>query len=123
MNDAYVVGHITVKNIEKWAEYRSQVPGTLAPWGGELVFRGNQVANLAGENPHPDIVVIRFPNIAAVNGWYTSPAYQALIPLRADHAAISRAVIRYRKWSASRLSGRPAAVSTCGYIRNGTRGP
>ena len=88
MNDAYVVGHITVKNIEKWAEYRSQAPGTLAPWGGELVFRGNQVANLAGENPHPDIVVIRFPNIAAVNGWYTSPAYQALIPLRQQAADI-----------------------------------
>ena len=38
MNDAFVVGHITVKNIEKWAEYRDQVPGTLVPWGAELVF-------------------------------------------------------------------------------------
>jgi len=82
MNNAYVVGHLKVKNVEKWAEYRSQVPGTLAPWGAELVFRGNQVAALAGENFHPTIVVIRFPNIEAVNGWYSSPAYQSLIPLR-----------------------------------------
>jgi len=88
MSDAYVVGHITVKNNEKWAEYRSQVSDTLDPWGAELVFRGNQVAALAGENPHPDIVVIRFPDIAAVNGWYTSPAYQALIPLRQQAADI-----------------------------------
>lgn len=89
MNQAYVVGHITVKNPEKWAEYRGQVPGTLAPWGAELVFRGTQVAALAGENPYSDIVVIRFPDIAAVNAWYTSPAYQALIPLRQQAADIA----------------------------------
>jgi uncharacterized protein (DUF1330 family) len=82
MNNAYVVGHLKVKNVDKWAEYRSQVPATLAPWGAELVFRGNQVAALAGENLHPNIVVIRFPDIEAVNGWYSSPAYQSLIPLR-----------------------------------------
>jgi len=86
MSAAYVVGHITVKNAEKWAEYRSQVPGTLAPWGAELVFRGNRVAVLAGESPHADIVVISFPDISAVNGWHASPAYQALIPLRQQAA-------------------------------------
>lgn len=86
MSHAYVVGHITVKNPDKWAEYRSQVPSTLAPWGAELVFRGKQIAALAGENPHPDIVVIRFPNAAAVNGWYSSPAYQSLIALRQQAA-------------------------------------
>jgi uncharacterized protein (DUF1330 family) len=86
MSNAYVVGHITVKNPEMWAEYRSKVPETLAPWGGELVFRGKQVAALSGENPHPDIVVIRFPSVAAVSGWFWSPAYQSLIPLRLQAA-------------------------------------
>lgn len=88
MTSAYVVGHITVKDAEKWAEYRSQVPETLAPWGAELVFRGTQVAVLAGENPHPDIVVIGFPDAAAVNGWFSSPTYQALIPLREQAADV-----------------------------------
>ncbi|HAF56320.1 MAG TPA: DUF1330 domain-containing protein [Thauera sp.] len=88
MSDAYVVGHITVKNAEMWAEYRSKVPQTLAPWGAELVFRGRQAAALAGENPHSDIVVIRFPSVAAVNNWFSSPAYQALIPLREQAADV-----------------------------------
>jgi uncharacterized protein (DUF1330 family) len=88
MSHAYVVGQITVKNPEKWDEYRSQVPGTLVPWGGELVFRGKQLAVLAGENHHPDIVVIRFPDVAAVNGWFESAAYQALIPLRQQAADV-----------------------------------
>lgn len=88
MSDAYLVGHITVKNQEKWAEYASRVPATLVAWGAELVFRGKQVAALAGANPHADIVVIRFPDVAAVNQWFLSPAYQALIPLREQAAEV-----------------------------------
>ena len=88
MSHAYLVGQITVRNPEKWAEYTSQVPGTLAPWGAELVFRGKQVAALSGENPHPDIVVIRFPDVSALNQWFSSPAYQSLIPLRSEAAEV-----------------------------------
>lgn len=79
---AYVIGHITVKNSEKWAEYRAQVPATLAPWGAELVLRGKLTTVLAGEHAHGDTVVIRFPNRQAVAGWHASSEYQALIPLR-----------------------------------------
>jgi len=88
MTHAYLVGHITVVRPEKWAEYTRQVPDTLAPWGAELVFRGKQVAALAGENPHSDIVVIRFPSLAALNQWFASPAYQSLIPLREQAADV-----------------------------------
>jgi uncharacterized protein (DUF1330 family) len=88
MSHAYLVGQVTIKSPQKWAEYTRQVPDTLAPWGAELVFRGKQVAALAGANPHPDIVVIRFPNVAAVNQWFSSPAYQSLIPLREQAADV-----------------------------------
>ncbi len=71
-----------------WDAYRAQVPATLAPWGAELVFRGQQAAVLAGDCPHHDIVVIRFPSVAAVNGWFSSEAYQALIPLRQQAAEV-----------------------------------
>ncbi|MBK7355827.1 DUF1330 domain-containing protein [Propionivibrio sp.] len=88
MNEAYVVGHINVIDPEKWARYRQQVPATLAPWGAELVFRGNRAAILAGDDCHSSIVVIRFPDCAAVNSWYQSAAYQALIPLRQQAAEV-----------------------------------
>lgn len=86
MSNAYIVGQITVKNTALWDEYRSKVPETLLPWGGELIFRGKQVAALAGENPHSDIVVINFPSLAALNGWFASAAYQSLVPLRQQAA-------------------------------------
>ena len=88
MTQAYIVGQVTVKDEAKWAEYRGRVPATLAPWGAELVFRGKQAATFAGEMPHADIVVIRFPDVAAVNGWFSSRAYQSLIPLREQAAEL-----------------------------------
>lgn len=88
MPHAYLVGTITVKDPRTWAEYTRQVPGTLVPWKAELVFRGKQVAALAGQSPHADIVVIRFPDAEAVDRWHRSPGYQALIPLREQAADV-----------------------------------
>jgi uncharacterized protein (DUF1330 family) len=83
---ACVIGHITIKDADKWAQYRAQVPATLAPWGAELLFRGQLAGVIAGQHAHTDTVVIHFPDQAAVDGWYQSAAYQSLIPLRQQAA-------------------------------------
>lgn len=85
-NAAYAIGHISVKDEEKWAEYRGKVSATLSEWGAELVFRGQRIEVLSGEHGYDDAVVIRFPDADAMRGWYRSPAYQALIPLREQAA-------------------------------------
>jgi uncharacterized protein (DUF1330 family) len=84
MSTAYMIGHITIKHPEKWAEYKARVPATLAPHGGEVVFRGTVETVLAGSHPHTDVVVLRFPDQAAVLAWHDSPAYQTLLPLRME---------------------------------------
>ena len=89
---ACVIGHITVKDAEKWAQYRALVPATLAPWGAELLFRGQHAATLSGDHRHTDTVVIRFPDTAAVTSWHDSAAYQALIPLRQAAADVDLTV-------------------------------
>ena len=86
---ACVIGHITIRDVDKWAQYRAKVPATLAPWGAELLFRGQLAAVLSGEHAATDTVVIRFPNTASVDGWYQSAAYQALIPLREQAADVT----------------------------------
>ena len=86
MNAAYLVGHIVVKDAEKWNQYRTQVPATLQPWGAEITFRGKCVAVFSGEHAYDDIVVIRFPGREAIDSWHASPAYQALLPLRKQAA-------------------------------------
>jgi uncharacterized protein (DUF1330 family) len=79
---AYVIGHITVKDPEKWAAYRAQVPATITPFKGELVLRGHRFGVWSGTHSHTDTVVLKFPDVAAAENWYRSKAYQALIPLR-----------------------------------------
>lgn len=85
---AYAIGQITIKDPVKWQEYRSKVPQTLTPWGGEFVLRGTQAKTLSGQQPHTDIVVIRFPDLDSVVRWHDSPAYQALVPLRREAADV-----------------------------------
>ncbi len=65
MKNAYVIGHITVKNQAKWTEYRNNVPTTLEKWGAKLIFRGKLCSVLSGNHDHADTVVIRFPNTTA----------------------------------------------------------
>ena len=88
MPAAYLVGHITIKDVEKWVTYRDQVPATLLPWHAEVTFRGTRAATFSGELPYTDIVVIRFPDKEAIDNWHASPAYQALIPLREQAADV-----------------------------------
>lgn len=85
---AYIIGHITVKDADKWAEYCSKVPATVAPWGASLVFRGECAKVLTGDHAYTDTVVIRFPSRAAVHNWHDSAAYQALVPLRRQAADV-----------------------------------
>jgi uncharacterized protein (DUF1330 family) len=82
---AWVVGHISIKDAARWVEYRDQVPGTLQPFGAELVFRGRRHEVLGGSYRHGDTVTLKFPSIDAARAWHASAAYQALLPLR--HAA------------------------------------
>lgn len=89
MTSAYLVGQITIQNSEQWAAYRTQVPATLAPWDAEITFRGTLAAVFSGEQAHREIVVIRFPDAAALNAWHESEAYQALIPLRQQAAEVT----------------------------------
>lgn len=85
---AYVIGHITIRDEAKWAEYRRCVPATLEPWNAELLLRARTETVLAGKHAHTDVVVIRFPSREAAAGWHESAAYQALIPLRSEAADV-----------------------------------
>ncbi len=85
---AYVIGYITIKDENKWIEYRDQVPATLAPWNGEIVLRGTSASVFDGEYCHTDTVVLRFPDMASARQWHESPAYQALVSLRRQAAEV-----------------------------------
>lgn len=79
---AWLIGHMTVRDAAKWQEYVSQVGATIVAGGGEAMFRGRLAASLSGEAPGQLTVVVRFPDMAALQRWHSSPEYQRLIPVR-----------------------------------------
>jgi len=75
-----------IKDPQKFADYGSRAGATFAPFGGELVIRGKAGETIVGGSDHQAVGVVRFTDSAALNAWYHSADYQALIPLR-DEAA------------------------------------
>jgi uncharacterized protein (DUF1330 family) len=67
---------------------REEHKRNLGTMGAELVLRGKLASILTGEHAYTDTVVIQFPDMNAINSWYASPAYQALIPLRGTAADV-----------------------------------
>lgn len=82
----YVIVHLTVHDPDGYGTYTSQVPATLAPFGGEFLVRGGEAIEVEGTMPGARHVVLRFPSRTKAEDWYNSPAYQTILPLRLAHS-------------------------------------
>ena len=65
--------------------YLEAIDATLAPFGGRFVIHGGPREALEGACDK-DLIVIAFPDRAAATGWYASPAYRAILPLRLQNS-------------------------------------
>uniref|UniRef100_A0AAU2K4M6 DUF1330 domain-containing protein n=1 Tax=Streptomyces sp. NBC_00049 TaxID=2903617 RepID=A0AAU2K4M6_9ACTN len=65
-------------------EYLERIQATLDPFAGRFVIHGPPIEVLEGEWPG-SMVLIEFPGRAEARAWYESPAYRAILRLRADH--------------------------------------
>jgi uncharacterized protein (DUF1330 family) len=86
---AYLIGHITIKNQDKWKVYVEGVRKSLIPFKAEVLFRGKRAAVLAGEHSHENTVVIKFTDLPTLQQWYHSKEYQGLIPNRDEAADVT----------------------------------
>ncbi len=84
---AYVVVQETINDQALFDAYRKDVPATIEAFGGKFIVRGRALSVVEGTWPHPRLVIIEFPSRAAAEGWYRSPAYQKILPLRLKSAA------------------------------------
>ena len=67
------------------AAYLENIDATLMPFGGRFVIHGGPKQMLEG-NLDSDLVAIAFPDRARAEAWYSSPAYQDILPLRSRNA-------------------------------------
>ncbi len=89
---AYVIGNIDVRDPDLYAEYRQQVPATLAQYGGKFLVRGGAHETLEGGWQPKRLVVLEFESMEAAKRWYDSEEYRGPKALR-GRAALSELVL------------------------------
>ncbi|WP_426959126.1 DUF1330 domain-containing protein [Muricoccus radiodurans] len=83
---AYAVGQLhDVSMGPEIVAYLQGIDATLAPFGGRFIIHGGPIQALEG-TPAGDLIVIAFPDMDRARGWYDSPAYRAILPLRTNNA-------------------------------------
>jgi uncharacterized protein (DUF1330 family) len=90
---AYAFAHLrSVEMGPPIVEYLERIDATLEPFGGRFIIHGGEVEVL--EKPFPGtLVVIEFADRESARAWYSSAAYQEILPLRTDHSDGSAAII------------------------------
>jgi len=85
---AFFIATSTIKDVEKFQLYAQQAGLTLTAHDGKPVLRGNHEDGLTtiASSSHQVVGIVSFPSLDALNKWYQSDEYQALILLR-DQAA------------------------------------
>jgi len=83
---AYDIAHLRrVQPGPEIAEYLRRIDDTLPPYGRRSLVHGGPAVRADG-HWEGGVVVIEFPDLASARGWYESPAYQAILPLRLQHS-------------------------------------
>jgi uncharacterized protein (DUF1330 family) len=78
---AYVVAEVAIQDADAFMrDYAPKVAGTLEPYGGRFLTSGKLTA-LEGNVPQR-FVIIAFDSVEKARGWYDSPVYQQLVPIR-----------------------------------------
>jgi uncharacterized protein (DUF1330 family) len=93
----YMVAEVKKKDKQKYNKYIGALTDIIATYGGRYLVRGGRVTPLFRgrelERRHPDkVLIIEFQSAADHRRCFTSPEYQAIIPLREAGAEI-RAVL------------------------------
>lgn len=81
----FLIGAITVRDVEGYEPYMTGAFASLQSAGGEALAYGSPTA-IEGEVPGERIVLIRFADKAACDAWYNSEAYQKVLPVRYANA-------------------------------------
>jgi uncharacterized protein (DUF1330 family) len=79
---AYVIVQENVHDQKTFDEYRKDVIASLQPFHGRFLARGGKVTMLEGDRMPERTVLLEFPSRGEAEGWYHSPAYQKILPLR-----------------------------------------
>jgi len=84
MPRGYFFGEFDITDPAAYEAYRAQVPDIISAHGGRILVRGGEPQPFDGTMPQRRYIIVEFDNPDAVKAFYSSAAYQALLPFRFD---------------------------------------
>ena len=82
---AYLIVEHIITDAAKFDEYRTKVGPMIAKHGGRYLTKGGGHKLPEGGHWKPErVVIIEFPDMAALDAWYNSEDYKPLIALRKE---------------------------------------
>ena len=78
----FIVDQLEVTDPETMKRYAAGVGDTVKNAGGKMLVRGGEFSVVEGDYQPRRLIVIEFPDMAALKGWYDGPAYEELKKLR-----------------------------------------
>jgi uncharacterized protein (DUF1330 family) len=88
----YAIFDVEIRDRERYREYMHQVKPVIEAAGGRYLVRGGAHRVVEGEWFPRRLVLLEFPSMEALEGFYMSPEYQALKTLRLT-SSVARAAI------------------------------
>ena len=80
----YLITNYNITNPEGYQKYLAAVGPTIFAHEGEILVAGEGSEIVEG-TPGKVTVVLKFPSMEALRGWYDSAEYQAIIHHRVDN--------------------------------------
>ena len=90
--NAYIIGDITVEDLERYKNYIAKAPSFVAKHEGRYLVRGGEVTVMEGDWRPARIVVLEFPSVEHAQAFAADPAYQEVAEDRRA-ATASRLII------------------------------
>lgn len=79
---AYLIADLDVTNPDAFESYRREVVAVIEKYGGRYLVRGGALEVLEGDWTPKRVVLLEFPNMAALKRWYHSDDYRPLLKQR-----------------------------------------
>jgi uncharacterized protein (DUF1330 family) len=79
---AYVVVNVTIRDPERYEEYRRRATPTVGAYGGRYIARGGAVDVREGNWSPSRLVILEFPDMERARAWWSSPEYEPLKAIR-----------------------------------------
>ena len=91
---AYAIVDVEIHDIEPYMQYMASVKPLIEQFGGRYLVRGGEFKVIEGDYQPTRIVLLEFPDLDSIEGFYESAGYRSLKALRESCSTTNMTVVQ-----------------------------